>query len=202
MNDLQGAKALIEPDDLLIAVDGGARHCQALELTPTVIIGDLDSLTAEEVKAWEDAGVEIIRHNTDKDETDLELALLYARQQEVKEVVVLGGLGRRWDQTLANLMLPANEKLLGFRIAYWEFGEWLYYVDSEIEIQGEAGRKVSLIPVGGDANGVTTQGLRWPLNGETLDFGASRGVSNLMTGDKAKITLDGGMLLVVVGSGE
>jgi thiamine pyrophosphokinase len=202
INDLQGAEALIQPDDLLIAADGGARHCQLLGLTPSVIIGDLDSLMAEEVTAWKQAGVEILRYNTDKDETDLELALLHARRQDIQEVVVLGGLGRRWDQTLVNLMLPAYTRLRGLQIVYWENGEWLYFVDAEIEIEGEAGCKVSLIPIGGDAQGVTTEGLRWPLVGETLYFGASRGVSNLMTGEAAKITVDGGVLLVVVGSGE
>jgi thiamine pyrophosphokinase len=128
--------------------------------------------------------------------------LLYARQQGVKEAVVLGGLGRRWDQTLANLMLPAHESLDGLQVAYWADGQWLYFVDSVIEIQGEAGWTVSLIPIGGDARGVTTEGLKWPLAEGTLYFGASRGVSNLMTGEAARITLDGGMLLVVVGGGE
>ena len=202
INDLQGAKALVRLDDLVIAADGGARHCQALGLNPKAILGDLDSLTPEEVKDWEEAGVEIIRHEADKDETDLELALLYARQQGVKEAVVLGGLGRRWDQTLANLMLPALESLDGLQVAYWADGQWLYFVDSVIEIQGEAGWTVSLIPIGGDARGVTTEGLKWPLAEGTLYFGASRGVSNLMTGEAARITLDGGMLLVVVGGGE
>ena len=202
INDLDGAKALIKSDDLLLAADGGARHCMCLGLRPDVLIGDMDSLSEEEIETLQAAGTEIIRHNPRKDETDLELALLYLLEQEVDEALILGGLGRRWDQTLANLLLPAYHQLKGLQVSFWADGEWLYLLDREREIFGKPGATVSLIPLQGDAEAVTTEGLEWPLNNEKLYFGATRGVSNLMLSDSAWVRLKEGLLLVVVGAGD
>ncbi len=192
------ARALIRPDDTIIAADGGAAHCHALGILPSIIIGDLDSLSAEEVEAWQQKGVEIIQHDPRKDETDLELALLLAQGLAREEALVFGALGGRWDQTIANLLLPAYSRLEDIDITYWHAGTWFYLVRSECTIHARAGQTVSLIPLGGDAVGVTTEGLEWPLEAETLQFGATRGVSNLMLGETATIHLQSGLLLCAV----
>jgi thiamine pyrophosphokinase len=202
LNDLEAAKALIKQDDVLIAADGGARYCLAMGLLADSVIGDFDSLNEEELAILEEQGAEIIRHDHRKDETDLELALLHALHIGVEEALILGGLGRRWDQTLANLLLPAYHRLRGLQIIYWDDGEWLYLIEEGRQIAGTAGMKVSLIPLGGDALGVRTEGLEWQLKDETLHFGASRGISNLMLGDTARVRLRQGVLLCVVGSKE
>lgn len=200
LNDPQSAKSLIQTNDLLIAADGGARHCRVLGITPKILIGDLDSQTEDEIKAWEKAGVEVIRHNPRKDETDLELALLFAKEAGADEALVLGGLGSRWDMTIANLLLPAYQNLKGMQVVFWDAGQWLYLVSDETEISGQPGQTVSLIPIGGDAQGVTTQGLEWPLADETLVFGATRGVSNVLTKNPATVSIREGLLLCVVTS--
>jgi len=198
LNDPQAANKLIQHADLLIAADGGAKHCQALGITPKILIGDLDSQTEEEVEAWEKAGVEVIRHNPRKDETDLELALLYAKETGADEALVLGGLGSRWDMTIANLLLPAYQNLKGMQVVFWDAGQWLYLVSDRTEISGQPGQTVSLIPIGGDAREVTAQGLEWPLEDETLVFGATRGVSNVLVGETATVSLKEGLLLCVI----
>jgi thiamine pyrophosphokinase len=194
----QAAAEMLQPDDLIIAADGGANHCRALGVNPAVLIGDLDSVTEEELIHWREVGTEIIQHNSDKDENDLELALLYAKENGVGEVLILGGLGDRWDQTIANLLLPVYEKMRGLSVSFWDQGQWLYLIEGERVIHGHTGQTLSLIPIGGDVEGVSTQGLKWSLNGETLYFGATRGVSNLIVADRAVISVRKGLLLCIV----
>lgn len=200
LSDAAGARALLRGDDVLIAADGGARLSQVLDAIPDVIIGDMDSLDSMEVQVFEEQGAKIVRFPPDKDETDLELAMLHAKELGASEVLVLGGLGRRWDQTAANLLLPAYEKLKDLKIVFWDAGQWLYVVRDELMIKGQAGMTVSLIPLGGDVVGVTTNGLAWELAGDRLAFGATRGVSNRMEGEEVSVEIKAGVLLVVVGS--
>jgi thiamine pyrophosphokinase len=202
LDDRERARSLIKPDDLLVAADGGAHHCLAMGLTPHLVVGDLDSLTEQEITEMTQAGAQIKRYEMRKDATDLELAFFHAQEAGANEALVLGGLGRRWDQTLANLLLPVYHRLSGLAITYWDNGQWLYLVDDRREIVGRKGTRVSLIPLKGDALGVTTQGLDYPLMDETLVFGATRGISNVMLGEQAVVSLRQGVLLCVVGGGE
>jgi len=71
-------------DDLVIAADGGSGHCQNLGIIPNLLIGDLDSTSQDLIQEWENAGVLIIRHPAQKDQTDLELALSMPRQKELR----------------------------------------------------------------------------------------------------------------------
>jgi thiamine pyrophosphokinase len=202
IDDPQGALSLIRPEDTIIAADGGAAHCRKLGVTPALIVGDLDSLSAEDASYWGEQGVQFIRHDRRKDETDLELALLRAQGLDRDDALVLGGLGGRWDQTFANLLLPGYHLLEDLQVTFWHSGLWIYLVRGQREIHGRAGQTVSLIPVGGNATGVSTQGLEWPLKDETLIFGATRGVSNVLLGVKATVEVREGFLLCFVFDGD
>lgn len=202
LEDQESARALIRPDDLLIAADGGAHHCMALGLSPHFLVGDMDSLREGDIQQLTDDGTQLIRYEERKDATDLELAFKHAMESGAKEALVLGGLGRRWDQTLANLLLPAFHQLSDLAITYWDRGQWLYLIEGERTIKGHQGMRISLIPLGGDAIGVNTRGLDYPLKDETLVFGATRGISNVMLGEQAYINLRQGVMLCVVGGGE
>lgn len=198
INHLEAAKRLLRPDDTIIAADGGAHHCAALGITPALLVGDFDSLTESEVDAWHHQGTQVIRHDRRKDETDLELALLLAQGLDREEALVFGALGGRWDQSFANLLLPAYDKLSGLKVTFWHDSLWIYLVRSSRKISGKAGQTVSLLPIGGDVQGVTTSGLEWPLQDDTLKFGATRGVSNVHLGAEAQISVKTGMLLCFV----
>ena len=95
----------------------GARHCLAAKIVPQVVIGDFDLLLPGELEKLQALGAQIIRYPTRKDFTDLELALEYAREQVPEQIIVLGGLGQRWDQTLANIFLLANPANMNFKIS-------------------------------------------------------------------------------------
>ncbi|MBU1660849.1 MAG: thiamine diphosphokinase, partial [Chloroflexi bacterium] len=190
----------IQPDDFIIAADGGARHCLALGLIPAMVVGDFDSLTADELTSLEAAGAELIRHPARKDETDLELALLQAIELGASEVVILGALGARWDMTLANLLLLAHPNLRHphIRVLAGHQEITLLRAGETVELRGQPGDTVSLIPLRGDARGITTEGLEYPLDRGGLKFGATRGISNVLLRQRASVTLEDGLLLCVV----
>ena len=195
--DLETARRLLRTKDTLLAADGGTRHALALGLVPSVVIGDLDSLSQAECRLLEQAGTAFHKHPRDKDETDLELALNYVLDNGFRHILVIGGLGGRLDQVLANLTLLANPRLSAVDIRLDDGLEEAFFILKQARIKGSAGEIVSLIPWGGQVTGVTTSGLRWPLHEESLFPGKTRGISNELLVKSATITLQSGLLLVV-----
>ncbi len=204
MSDPAQARAQVKKGDLLIAADGGALHCLELDLVPDLVIGDFDSLQQEDLEILESRGAEIIRYPARKDYTDLELALQHAVQRGAENILVIAALGARWDQSLANLLLPAASLLQDARVSLIDGPQEIHLVrgPERLELAGKQGDTVSLIPLGSSANKITTQGLEYPLNGETLDFGSTRGISNVMLDESASIELQQGLLLCVIIHGE
>jgi thiamine pyrophosphokinase len=192
--DIRAAQELLRPGDLLIAADGGARHAMALGLVPRLLVGDLDSLTPGEVAALEAAGTQVCRYPAEKDETDLELALILALDLDCGEILVVGGLGGRMDQALGNLYLLLQHRLCE-RAARLDDGQVeAFWIRGAARIQGRPGDTVSLLPLMGAAEGVETEGLRYPLHGETLIPERTRGISNEMLGTEARVIVTRGML--------
>jgi thiamine pyrophosphokinase len=188
----------ILPSDIIIAADGGTRHCKTLGITPNIIIGDLDSLDKHDKAAYQAAGVEIIQHPSHKDETDLELALQLALERKFSPVFILAAMGARWDMTIANVMLVAQEEYSGANIRLLDGTQELGVLRGEATLQmdGRLGDTLSLMPINGNAVGVTTFGLEYPLKNETLYFGSPRGVSNVIVDAHAQVFIKSGMLLV------
>lgn len=184
--------------DLIVAADGGGRHCLRLGVRPQALIGDLDSLTAPEVERLAAQGAQILRYPAQKDETDLELALLWAVDQGATHLDILAALGGRWDQSLANLLLALHPRLRAASLVFHDGGQRLFLIRSSAVIWGQPGDLVSLIPLGGPAEGVTTTGLAYPLANGRLPFGVSRGVSNQLTAPQATVQVKRGHLLCVV----
>jgi thiamine pyrophosphokinase len=189
----------LRPGEWIIAADGGAHHCLALGLAPTIAIGDFDSLTPAELHSLESAGTELIRHPRHKDETDLELAVRLASGRGADEVLILGGLGERWDQSLANLLLPAAPGLERLKLRLVDGPQEITTLrgGESLALHGQPGDTVSLIPLGGDALGVTTRGLEYLLEAGTLPYGATLGVSNALTAETASVSLSKGLLLCI-----
>ncbi len=190
-------RAMLRPDDLLIGADGGTLHALALGVTPHAVIGDGDSLPPSVLAELQAQGVTIQRYPTRKDQTDLELALLYAQEHGADEVLLVGALGRRWDQTLANLLLCAHPDLQHLPITILDGKQRITAIRRRAVIEGQVGDTVSLIPLGGDADGVTTEGLEYPLTEGRLPFGSSLGVSNVLTTPRATIQVRHGVVLCV-----
>src|SRR5262245_4160544 len=195
--DIAPYEALIRSADLLIAADGGALPLLRAGLLPQIAVGDMDSLDAASLATLEARGVELRRFPRAKDETDLELALLYAVQCGAMAIDVLGALGGRWDHTIANVALLALQELRGIRTRLLADRQTLFLVRDAAPPEGRAGDPISLLPLTAAAHGVTTRGLLYPLDGATLSFERARGVSNVLLDPPGQVTIREGLLLVV-----
>ena len=193
------AAASEAPYDLVIAADGGLDRARALGIRPDVVIGDLDSASNEALDEARRDGTVIDAHPTEKDHTDLELALNRAMEEEASEIRVIGGSGGRPDHWFTNLALLAAAARGGVEVTA-DMGGWFLSVlvpARPFSADCRPGQLVSLLPVGGDAGGVTTEGLVYPLRGEDLPAGTSRGVSNLTCGGPVRVEIRDGALLVM-----
>ena len=189
----------LPPHDAIIAADGGARHVKALGLIPDEIVGDLDSLSEDEIAGYDRAGSGIHRYSPEKDETDLELALDFAAQHGAGKITCYGLFGGRWDMTFANLLLLADPRYAGIELQVVAGDATLYILrgGEARTISGRPGDTVSVIPLNGPAEGLTYTGLHWPLEHATLPFASPRGVSNTMAAEKATISLHTGVVVIV-----
>lgn len=202
--DLNGGpavqRALAEAGDAarVIAADGGARLALACDRVPSIVVGDMDSLSESEIAAFQARGSSFRRFPAAKDETDLELALMAAAELGATWIRVLGAVGDRIDQTLANIMLLTLDVLAGRDVRLVAGRQTLWLVGpGDHALDGAPGDTISLIPLAGDAVGVRTRGLAYPLQGETLRFGPARGVSNVIAAAEARIRIAEGTLVVV-----
>jgi len=189
--------ASVGPGVILVAADSGLRHALAAGLVVDVVVGDLDSVDPNDLDAAVAAGSRVERHPADKDATDLELALVTARDLGAHRIVVVGAGGGRLDHFLANALLLAAPEFADLEIEARVGTAVATVVRDATEFTGTPGELVSLLPLGGPARAVRTHGLRWALHGEDLLPGTSRGVSNEFDAPTARVALTDGVLLVV-----
>ncbi|TVR18693.1 MAG: thiamine diphosphokinase [Balneolaceae bacterium] len=178
--------------DLIIAADGGAYHANELGITANYIIGDLDSYTPSG-----DEASQIIK-DPDQETNDLEKALNLALKKSAKHAIVVGATGRRLDHTLKNLSV-----LLQFHPKF----ETLFFLDRYCTIQLvdspfsqniEPGTSVSLFPISGSVEGITTRGLQYPLTNGVLRNGVQDGSSNKTVKKSVEIEFKKGDLLLLI----
>jgi thiamine pyrophosphokinase len=193
---LARAKLAVPPGAPVVAADRGLEHALALGLGVTVAVGDFDSASPRAVAAAEHSGTRVERHAREKDATDLELALDAAAAMEPARILVLAGDGGRLDHLLSTLLLLASERYAASQIDALVGTASVQVVRGARELRGAPGEPVSLLPLG-RVEGITTEGLVYPLRGETLEAGSSRGVSNVFETDSARVTVGRGVLLVV-----
>jgi thiamine pyrophosphokinase len=185
--------AAVARADLIIAADSGLRHAAALGCQVHIAVGDFDSSAVPLAES-----VEVVRFESVKDQTDTHLAVREAVRRGAAEVTLLGALrGARWDHALANVDLLGAAEFRQIRLRAVDGADELRIVRSAATIEGRTGDIVTLLAVTARADGVTTRGLRYPLHGETLRRGDTRGVSNELLQSQAEVRLERGLLLLV-----
>ena len=192
-----GPSVAVPAAPTVIAADGGLDRATALGLDVDVVVGDLDSVSAGALAAAEAAGARVVRHPEAKDATDLELALAEAVRLGGRRVLVVASAGGRLDHLLGSLLLLGADPYAGIELDAIVGDALVHVVRGERALRGSPAALVSLLAVGGPATGVVTSGLDFPLAGETLLPGSSRGISNVFTGTDARVTLDTGVLLAI-----
>jgi thiamine pyrophosphokinase len=183
--------------DLAIAADAGLHLARQLGHRVHLVVGDLDSVAPAELAAARDAGVEIDQHPAAKDETDLELAIDHVLRAGAERLVVLGGSGGRLDHLATNLAVLTGPRLAGVDVEAYLALARVDVVRSRRSLVGRPGLLVSLLAWGGEARGVCTEGLRWPLVDATLAAGTSLGTSNEYVAATAAVTVGSGVVTAI-----
>jgi len=192
-----GAGALVPADAHVIAADSGLHLAIAAGVDVHEVIGDLDSVAPDALQRAVDAGAQVDRHPVAKDKTDLELALDRAAGLHPQRIVVIGGAGGRLDHLAANLLVLAADAYATSIVEAHMGSARVDVVRDRVELLGEIGEVLTLLPVHGPASGVETVGLRYPLLGETLHPSSTRGVSNEHVDPIASVQLTSGVLVVI-----
>lgn len=178
-------------EDLVIAADGGLRHCRGLEIVPDVILGDFDSL------GQIPAGAQVFP--VEKDDTDSMLAVRRGLELGYRRFVLYGALdGPRLDHTIANLQtlnFLANQGATGYLVGLQYMATVVR--DGAIRFPASAEGIISLFCMGADATGVTIRGLQYCLSDGVLTAGHPLGVSNHFVGESSQITIKNGNLLAI-----
>ena len=191
------------PHTFVIGADGGAGRAHAAGVGVDIVVGDLDSIPAATIAALAATGTLVERADPDKDESDTELALLAALERGRQPMVILGALGgARLDHELANLLLLAHPRLDGRDVSIVDGSTTVRRIGTaegpgRIDLEGVSGDLLTLLPIAGPVDGVTTHGLRYPLRAEPLTPGPARGLSNAFLGASASVTTERGRLLVI-----
>lgn len=197
IEDYNFVKNNILGEDIIICCDGGIRHTKKLKILPDYILGDLDSAPKELVEYYKSLNVIFKIVSSKKDETDTEMGINFAIELGAKYIDLYGCIGTRFDHTLgnANNIMIALKKGVKAKIIN-EYNS-IQLIDKSIILTGKKGQIVSLIPLTTEVTGIVTENLEYPLNNEVLSIGASRGISNVMSQDKASITIQSGYLFVI-----
>jgi len=185
-------EAALRGAELVVAADSGFDLALRLGILPDLLVGDLDSVAASpELAAFPRERVR--RFPRDKDETDAELGLRLFAERGFDRVVLAGGGGGRLDHLLAVVALFERDRPPA---AWYTARERVERVDGEAVLAGCRGLRVSLFPLGGPAGGLSSEGLKWPLDGLEWPRGYG-GVSNLVTNDCARVRVRRGSLLLI-----
>jgi len=192
------AARLPDGDAMVVAADSGVEHALALGRRVDLVIGDFDSADPAAVDAARTEGAEVRRYPAEKDQSDLELALRAARERGVRRVIVVGGSGGRLDHLLANVLLLASPTFADLEVEALVGDARVVVIHDHARLSGTPGDLCSLLAVGGPAHRVTTTGLRYRLDGEDLQPGSTRGLSNELAEPVATVSLEHGTVLAVL----
>jgi len=171
---------------------------EILGLSPAVIVGDLDSIDPSLLLRMQEEGADVEQHPAAKDATDLELAIARAVRDGATEILLLGAVGGRLDQTIANLLILAQKNwAVPLTIAEGDQLARVLRGRQSVSLSGPTGGYVSAVALSEEVTGVTYRGLEYPLKNATLRLGSTRGVSNTMVSSPAQVSIESGILLVI-----
>ena len=195
-------KKRIKPDTVIIAADRGLEFFAGTEYTPDVVVGDFDSLSREGRQYLDSLkNTEILKLKPEKDDSDTQSAANYAMEHGAENITVLGATGNRIDHLLANFGLLVMAKNRGTRMELVDQYNYITLISSGTVLKREEqfGRYVSFFSIGGDVEGLTLKGFKYPLEGHHLtpaDSGLT--VSNEIKDEEAEVTFKNGTLLMLM----
>ncbi|MDR2412331.1 MAG: thiamine diphosphokinase [Holosporales bacterium] len=182
--------------DRVIAVDGGGNYAHRAGILPHVVIGDEDSLQPDLQQQWRKQGISFFLFPTDKDQTDLEIALLWAQERGMTEGVVYGALGNRLDQSMANMALLADARFVDLSLIFIQGNTRVQCLRSQMTLAGHVDNILSLLaidPVSPPL--ITLKGFQYSLEKAPL-LSPTHGISNRIIQSPAHIFVHKGAVFV------
>lgn len=191
VRDYDKIKSYIKSDDFVICADGGYCHALNMGIRPRAVIGDFDSTSEAEIDA------ELIRYPGRKDFTDGELCVDYAIKHGAENILLLAMTGTRLDHTINNIMMLTR---CGGMVVDEE--NEIYILRDKVELWGKKGKTLSVIPLCGNLEGISNEGMEYPLHDEVLEFGTCRGNSNVISEDYCSVSIKKGIGIVLINDGK
>lgn len=188
----------INKETFLICADGGANNLKKFGILPDLLIGDFDSISQEALDFYSKKNIEIMNFPPEKDYTDSELSVETAISKGFTDIIILGGIGSRMDHTIANVFLLKTIHEAGCHGTLIDNNNIIQLISSDITLERHDGYKVTLLPLTPEVEGITTKGLYYPLENYTLRQGSTRGVSNEFLDEEASVSIQSGLLLVMM----
>lgn len=192
IHDYHAIKPLVKHHQQIIAVDGGLRHCDAMQITPDLIVGDCDSISADLLKKY--AHIPIQRHPCDKDFTDTELAILQADPKKSDRITLFAALGDRTDHSLGNLHLIRRYP---HKVFIETESELIFAIKGTTTIECQPGQTISFLPLGGPVTGISSQGLKWELKNASFDQ-SFMSISNICLSNTVTLSIAVGDLICII----
>jgi len=188
----------------VIAADGGLDHALAAGIRPTIVVGDLDSVTPDGA-AWARTHADLREHPAAKGSTDTELALDVADGMAPDRLLLIGGPdGTRLDHTLGALGSLGREPLAAVPVVEAWWGATYVRVlhgRGRAQLELAAGALFSVLAMHGPARGVSVAGARWPLDAVDLPPLSGWGVSNEAIAPPVSVEVVHGVVTVIVPGG-
>lgn len=197
MTDYKKFASLIADADSIIGVDGGLKHLEKMGVSPTLMMGDFDSIESIEYYSDLFPKAKIKTFEARKDYTDSELAVREAIRLSPDRIVLLSVTGNRLDHALANMSLLKLIYDAGIEGVVIDESNEIRYMEDELTLKAKAGTNMSLIPLSDVVLGINLDGFDYPLVNATLKYGSTTGVSNVFVKEFGRITIDSGRLLVI-----
>ena len=180
--------------DFIVAVDSGAEHAYKLFLKPDLIIGDLDSIDEKTIKRAEKDSIQILKYETNKNETDFELALKHVLDQSIKDITIIGGEYGEIDHlfsVLTVIISYQNDELIS-----WIHGNQSIIIPNSKKIKIGNNVQFSILPFT-DLKNLNISGARWNLKNENIEFGKSFTLRNVSIDKNIEVSVDDGKFCLI-----
>ena len=188
----------ISDDDQIYCADGGADYAYQLNLTPNLILGDLDSVSTETMNFYQNKGVKFKEYPAEKNKSDTEILLEKLLEKDYDQLILFAALGGRFDHALANLYTLERLFNSKTKIKIVTPKNQIEIIKNKKIIKGKQGKTVSLLPLSKEVKGVTLNGFKYKLKDDILKRGSSLGLSNIVKKDLASIKIKAGTLLLLI----
>lgn len=188
---------ILKQSDRIICADGGASHARQLGILPDLLIGDFDSVADADLNYFIQKNIPVIRYPSDKNKTDTQLCIEWALDHGTTDITLIGATGTRLDHTLANIFLLEKLTCRNINARIVDSHNEIHVVTQKLVLDGRPGELLSILPFGKEAEGVSLEGLQYPLENAVIKRGTSLGISNVFTSDQAVIKIKNGTLLVI-----